>query len=332
VLFAAAPVGRGEEPEWQIERQVEHGFGFCPVVWVQNLPAQDDIDGDPDCVGIYDLVESIDALVSQANKGTVFNCDPTLRIITDADMSEVSKGSENAIKLPSGSSADYMEISGSGPKAAMDMADALRKFALEVSQCVLDHPEMSVRTATEIERVYSSMLAKADILREQYGQRCVVPLVEMMLDAASKLEEGTLSPETGEVTRRVITLPPRIIQNEDGTTERASRKLGPGGVLGIRWSRYFEPGLSDIELAVRAAGTAQAGSLIDLEHAVRFVSEYFGIRDVAQLIEKLLAQKKDQAAQMEQQAMGGAAPGWGALGEEEEGELFEPPAAPEEEM
>jgi hypothetical protein len=35
---------------------------------------------------------------------------------------------------------------------------------------------------------------------------------------------------------------------------------------------------------------------------------------------------------MEQQAMGGAAPGWGALGEEEEGELFEPPAAPEEEM
>jgi len=327
-LFAKAPVGKGEEPDWQVEREVEHGFGFCPCIWVQNQPVQEDVDGDPDCEGIYDNVEAIDQLISMANKGTIANSDPTLSIVTDADMSEISKGSDNAIKLPAGSSANYLEIQGSGPKAALEMAAELRKLALEVTQCVLDHPEMSVRTATEIERVYSSMLAKADILREQYGQRCVLPLVEMMLAAARKIGETTsVDEQTGETVRQTIVLPKRVTTNDEtGESEQADRKLGPGGPATILWPRFFQLGLADIELAVRSAGQALAAGLLDLESAVRFVAEYFNIRDVGPLIEKLLAAKDQASAQMAQQAMGGGAMDWG---QEEYGGGEEP--LPEEE-
>src|SRR5574337_67053 len=57
----------GSEPEWTEQARVDHNLGFCPVVWVQNLPVQDSVDGDPDCLGIFDMIEAIDSLIGQAN-------------------------------------------------------------------------------------------------------------------------------------------------------------------------------------------------------------------------------------------------------------------------
>src|SRR5581483_4742718 len=36
-VFVPAPVGNGDEPDWQVQASVEHNLGFCPVVWVQNI-------------------------------------------------------------------------------------------------------------------------------------------------------------------------------------------------------------------------------------------------------------------------------------------------------
>lgn len=72
VLWKPILVGDGAEPAWDnpdlVEANVEHGFGFCPVRWIQNVPCADDVDGDSDCVGIYEMVEAIDALIAQANQ------------------------------------------------------------------------------------------------------------------------------------------------------------------------------------------------------------------------------------------------------------------------
>jgi hypothetical protein len=219
-------------------------------------------------------------------------------------MSDVKKGSDNALKLPSGSSASYIEISGTGPKAALDLAAILRSYTLESVQCVLEHPEMSQRTATEIERVYSSMLAKADIFREQYGQKLVLPLAEMMVAAARKIASGsTVDPETREIVRAAIVLPPRRVTNpETGEVTFEAPKLGKGGAISIQWPHYFEPLLSDVELATRAAIAGRSGGLLDLEHAVRFVSEYYEIEDVQALVARL----QSEAQQQQQATMGDA--------------------------
>jgi len=309
ILFNPAPVGDGDEPDWNEvgAKVVKHGLGFCPVVWTQNLPVQDDVDGDPDCHGVYELIEAVDALVAQANKGVIANCDPTLRIVSDAELSDVRKGSDNAIKLPSGSSADYIEISGSGPKAALELAGQLRSFTLESAQCVLEHPEMSQRTATEIERAYSSMLAKADILREQYGQRGVLPLVVMMLEAVRKLTGSVeVDPETKVLVRSAIVLPKRAVTDpETGETSYEDLKLGKGGgAITLQWPHYFEPLLSDVELATRAAIAALTGGVLDLEHAVKFVAEYYDVEDVQSLVVQLQSAAQQQQDAMMQQAMG----------------------------
>ena len=301
VLFKPVPVSE-QEPMWEVSREVIHGLGFCPVVWAQNLPVQDDVDGDPDCMGIDDLCEQIDALLSQANQGVIANCDPTLRIITDAELDSLRKGSRNALKLPQGSSADYMEMVGTGPKAALELADRLRSLALEVAQCVLDQPDQVQRTATEVERTYAAMLAKADVLREQYGERLVKPLVEMMLKGARELSKPRAV--EGGIVRQVLQLPMQVTTNGDGTVARAARELGEGGILELSWGPYFAPTLDDAMKAAQSATLAKSGGIVDAQHAIAFAAPFFGVEDVTAMAGAIKAEADAMMASMDGGLMG----------------------------
>ena len=262
-----------DEPEWTVQREVEHGFDFCPVMWIQNLPVLDQDDGEHDCHGMMDISDEIDRHLSAASRGTLFNCDPTLFIASDSSLDQINKGSDNAIKLEKGASVQYVELNGSGPKTSLEMADRLRDLALEISQCVLDRPDApsSRRTATEIEHTYASMLAKADILREQYGERGIKPLVEMMVRAAKTLGM------------------PRIVNNE---TTRSEVKVDLSAVepeteIALQWGAYFEPDTQDAMVATQAASAAKAGGLIDDEHAINHVAPYFGVENPSALVKKM---------------------------------------------
>lgn len=329
VLFKPVEVrDDGLEPNWQVDQAVHHGLGFCPIVWVQNLPVNEDVDGDPDCHGIYDVVEQIDSLIAQGNRGTVANCDPTLVVASDAKLGEVRKGSDNAIKLPSGSTANYLEVTGSGPKTAFEAADKLRSYALEVAQCVLEHPDISNRTATEIERTYASMTAKADILREQYGQKGVLPLVVMMLAAVKHLSKPrtvSMAQEGGgevrSIERRQVVLPPRVIPSKDGESPptrqpRALKDDFDPNSLTIQWGPYFDASPTDIVAASNAASGAKEAGLVDAEHASKFVAPYFHVEDVHEMLAKVKKEQEEEQARVEQEMMsrlGGAGAGGGGF-------------------
>ena len=285
VLWPRVPVIGDREPRWSQYRSVTttHNYGFCPVVWIQNSEVQDDIDGDSDCHGVHTMIETIDALISQANRGILSNCDPTLHISTDDDIPDgLRKGSDNAIKTSSGGSVSYLEISGAGPKAALEFANDLEKRVLRIARCVLeDNFGGPARTEKEVDQNYSNMIEQADLLREQYGERGVKRLLEMVLKAARMLSTPKVSKDsdTPRITRSVIKLP----KLEDGT----ERQLGNGEMIELDWPDWYKPGLGDIAQAVDAAGKAMNYGLTDLEHAVRFVAQYFQIEDVAALVAKL---------------------------------------------
>ncbi len=314
IVFKPELVGDGEEPKWQIQRQVDHNLGFCPVVWAQNMPVQDDIDGDPDCHGIYEISEAIDALLAQANRGVIANVDPTLVIITDARLADVAKGSDNAIKLPAGSSANYMEINGMSAKTALDMAEKFREYALEVAQCVLERPGSVQRTATEVERAYAAMLSKCDVFREQYGNRLCQPLMRMMLQAVGKV--STPRREGDKIVRSTVTLPPKV--DEDGN--RTERVLGdPNVALDLAWPHYFEPGVDEVVNATRAAGLAKTTGLIDQEHATAHVAEYFQVKDVPAMVAKIKEEAKQAQNDLAMQSLESMKGGFGG-GSGDEGE------------
>ena len=302
VTFKPALVGDGEEPNWEEALRVDHNFGFCPVRWVQNVPVLDDIDGEPDCHGVFDISEEIDKLLAQASRGTIANCDPTVHVATDMPMAEVHKGSDNAIKTEKGGTVSYVELNGTGPKAAFESAEVLRKYALEVAQCVLEHPDTTQRTATEVERAYSSMYSKADVMREQYGQRCIIPIVNDMLKVARDNDGKTEVDNEGQAVKSVIMLPPRVIAGKDGNPPQlVPRKLGKNeqAQVGLQWPGYTEPSLNDMKLATEAASGAKSSGLIDAAHASKIVAPYFQVDNVDAMLKKIdqEAEKRRQLAE-----------------------------------
>lgn len=282
-------------PRWVPAQVVPHGLGFCPVVWIQNQPGDTEIDGDPDCMGVYDLVEGVDRLLSQSERGVLANCDPTVVVTTDAQMGEVRKGSTNALKLPAGGNASYMEMTGTGIIQAREQAELYKGMALEVTQCVLEQPD-GQKTATEVERNFAAMLARADTFREQYGEMGVKRLINMVLVAAVQVTKPRIV--EGSVTRYEIKLP--------RTPEGKEQKLGKGPFQAqLQWPPYFEPSLDDANKAVTAATGAKMAGLVDDEHAAKFLAPYFQMEDVQEVLDSAKESNGQAQADIERMALAG---------------------------
>lgn len=298
VVFEPALADPKIPPQWVVQTAVEHSLGFCPVVWIQNLPALTDVDGEPDCAGVYDLSEAIDRLNAQAEKGILANSDPTVILSTDAQMGEVKKGSSNALKLPADGSASYMEMSGGGILQAREQSKLYKEMALEISQCVLEQPAKPL-TATEVDRNYAAMLARADVFREQYGEMGIKKLINMVLVAAATLSRARQDGD--KIVRYAINLPTR----DDGTDHR----LGPGPYqCSLQWPPYFEPSLDDATKAVNAAGLAKQAGLVDQVHATKFVAPYFQVEDAAQHAAEIASGERAGQDEIERMALAGAEP------------------------
>lgn len=270
-----------------------------------------------------DAIEKVWCLHTEDDRSLVLpcgiatgQCDPQLVITTKAEMSEVKLAQDQALRIPDGS-ATFLEVQATGPKAALELAENLRKRALEVAQCVLEHPDVAGKTATEVERMYQSMIQKADVMREQYGQRGILPLLEMIYRAAIQLEkpriaqvaapgvtpagapeqegqqalpaealDGIVSQRPAVVRGKVV-LPPRYQVSPEGALQEFERLPGLGGTFTLRWPGYFPPSLDDVTKATTAAVSAMTGGIIDDETAVGFVAPYFKVEDKGDLLEKI---------------------------------------------
>jgi hypothetical protein len=332
VIWPKVRVVPGEEPEWEKERYTaaKHGFGECPVVWIQNSEVDDAIDGDEDLHGAWPLVESIDMLNSQARKASIANCDPTGWISSEAEFDQIKRGSGNFLQVEKGGSVNLLEMTGAGIERACKLRDECFEQLCTIARVHLDRNEGGPsRTVEEVEHTYSSMIERCDELREQYGELGVKRLLEMVLRAARKLM-GTRT-DVGEdgiprIVRGEIKLPKRRAVDElTGQAVWLERKLGNGEQIELRWPRYYNPSQKSIIDAVTAAGTAKEKGLIDTKHAAEYVAEDFGVENVQDMLEKIEAERQQAAAEMM-----GAMAGPGEDEEVEDEELIEDeePAAP----
>lgn len=304
VVWPKVPVDEeGAQPNWERERcvSVEHNLGECPVVWIQNQPVEDDTDGDPDCHGCFELIERIDALYSQADRGTIANCDPSVIVTSDAEFDNIQKGTGNALQVEKGGTVQYMEMNGTGTKAAVELAEKLEEKALVVARCMLDNNQGGPsRSVAEVEHNYSSMIEQADIYREQYGEKGVKRLLEMVLAAARKLGAPRVDrsdPNLPRISKAAITLPKKkVIDPETGAIKGwVERQLGEGSQLELSWPQYFTPSLEVISKSVEASVAAKNGGIIDLEHAVAFIASHFQVENAAEMIKNIQAQQESGA-------------------------------------
>jgi hypothetical protein len=267
-------------------------------------------------------------LCSVVTRGATLNLDPTLKLKLDPDIVErkgIRKGSDNALIVGEGGDADYLELQGTSIEAGLKLIEMKRRSILEAAQCVVVNPDEVAAQGTSsvaMKMMYAPMLAKGDVLREQYGAP-----IERALDAMSIIARGTakstitiVDPKTGEERegQLAIDLPPKVeevpaIDPETGekaldpetgkplppVIQKTPRDPGEGGEIGLRWPPYFPPTPDDQTKIVTNMQTATGGkAFLSKDTATEIAATAFGI-DPADEKRKLESQttsdKQDQA-------------------------------------
>lgn len=301
VTWERVPAEDAAEPDWFTKvapsYSFEHGWGFCPFYWTQNLTDSQEEDGEGDYEGIEDKFDEMNALLSSTSRGSRKNVDPTV-VIKDEDNEEaVRKGSSGVIYSPNG--ADYLEMSGTGATAALAVLDQLRLIALEEAQCVLPREDKitgAAQSAAAMRILYRPMIAKCNLMRGQYG-----PPIQRTLQDILKVA-------------RVIRARVKAVLDAQGVHVRNEQQsvtpaLDPGvsDLVTLKWPEYFEPTQQDIKDTVAVAMQASGGkNVISHDTAIDYVARLFGVVDVdkerAKIEEEADAEADRAAEAMEREA------------------------------
>lgn len=337
ITWRAIPQSVAETDRWQEWERTEilHNYGFCPFYWIQNRPCSSDYDGEGDFSGQESTIDRINHLMSATTKGTIANVDPTLVVHMDPAMNlgNLRKGSEQALFSPGG--AEYLELKGTAVAAAERQMDRLVNAVLDVCGVIMADPDKlsgAAQSARALEILYAPMLANCDILREQYGEHGIKPIVLDMLRVARRMSTAMPSVDAdGRTVRAVVVLPPRMVRmeaegDEEGEEVPVEREPGTSEQISLNWRPYFSPTWADISTAVTAAKNANGGAaVISQRTGAQAVAPLFGVKDVDAEM-KQIRSEQDESEERAARAFGPAAPTSGPMFEdpEEDDELDVP--------
>lgn len=305
---------------------VTHGYGEAPIYWTQNMPDSETEDGLSAYDGLLDTFDSMNTLLSATMKGTIANVDPTLVIHADPGQNAgpLRKGSENAIYSEKG--AEYLEVAGTAVSTAMELLQKTAQYALDVAGVVLGDPHKmgaQAQSAAAMKMLYLPMVNTCDILRTQYGNRFLVPLLTGMLRAAKKI----MNQEPGAVTttaqgyrvqqQPTVVLPPKVVTERkpgeppkrldpmdpgpppapkagEVTKKTVPRTPGQSENIQLNWPPYFRPTATDVKDMVEATTKAKGQTISD-ETAVRATADFFDVKDVAAELTNIEVERATQA-------------------------------------
>lgn len=290
VLYSNPEYEQGKAPKYSVVREIVHGIGRCPVVYCKNLDSDDVNEGVPDYFGAMELFDRIDYLYSQADRGTIYNVDPTLHIATNQDVNHVNTGSMDTIRTESGGTVALIELQGDGIRSAISLAEQLRVLALNICRCSIDAPQVNDRdrvTATEIGKSQLQMFARANRLRKSYGNM-IVECLRLTADACSKYNgRKELNRETWKIEE---------LELEEGFVPPTSKQPR---IIKLRWGRYINLSPAELKTVVEALAAGRNALIMDLETAVEHLVEYFPYKDPEELIKVLQAEIDKKATDMQ---------------------------------
>lgn len=360
ITFEPVRVENTKAPTWIVDESQTfvHNDGEAHIVWIQNQPPEDDeetADGLPDLDGQWEALDSIDALSTVLNTGTIRNLDPTL-VVWDPEgkaAKGIAKGSDNALRFTDPQTkgdAKYLELAGTASTAGISLRDKERQQILEVAACVVADPNEIAAAATSgraIELLFMPMLSQCNTLRTQYGDRGVVRLLGQMVRSArrfypSKNDEGEWEypveveqEETDEGANSVeqpveyfLDLPPRIVEedelDENGTptgekTKRViDRHPGTGEHIRLEWPPYFPPAPQDQQATMQTLQNATGGKpALSQKTAVELAAVAFG-RSASEEQRRIDEELERERLAQTDMFLPGGAEGGGAANDESE--------------
>lgn len=260
-------------PQIDAERTVQHGLGFCPLVWIQNLPGGQFPDGACTFDAALDTSIELDYLLSQGGRALKYAGDPKL-VITDPGGASrpLSGGAANAIVLTDTTGdAKLLEINGTAATATLDYARYLRSLALEaIHGNRADADKLSAaQSGRAMELMNQGLIWLADRLRTSYGEGALLSLARMICRASGLVSGGLLIGE-----------------------ERYANLNAKG--LSLAWPRWYAPTADDRQQEATTLGSLVTSGLLSKLTATRILADTYDIEDVD--AERLLIDAEIKAA------------------------------------
>lgn len=257
-------------PRVDAERTVVHALGFCPMVWVRNLPGGDGFDGACTFRSAIETQITIEYQLSQADRGLKYSSDPTLLLKTDGlTGGEVQKGGDNALVVPESGDARLLEISGNAANAVVEFCKSLRQMALESiggSRAEADKVT-APQSGRAQELMYQPLIWLADKLRGSYGQAGLLEMMRMVARASAVYPLRTRDEDIGRIPAGALSLVWRdwfpSTPADKQVIAQALQVLGMAGILSRETSTSIVAPIFDIEDPVAEAALVQANRAAD---------------------------------------------------------------------
>lgn len=249
----------GKSPAIDAKNTIEHKLGFVPVVWIKNLPRDDDdIDGNPTFpTEAIDLQIESDYLLSQGGRALKYQADPTLHIKQPAfGDSAIVKGAANAIVTATDGDAKLLEISGDAAHAVMDWVKGLREIALEGAGGNRSNADKlsAAQSGRAMELMNQSLIWLADKLRISYGEGALLDLLNMIVKASKVFKL---------VSKKGI---------EYG-------ELSQDDELSLRWANWYQPTYADKQTQANTLDVLRKANLLSPKTAVKSLADAYDITD-----------------------------------------------------
>lgn len=264
----------GNEPKFIVdaERTVDHKLGFCPVVWVRNLPGTGDIDGDCTFDAAITTSIEIDYQLSQGGRGLKYSSQPTTVIKTDTPGENKAMIAGDSLLVPTTGDAKMLEISGGAAQAVIEYVRFLRELALEQigGNRTDGHKIAAAQSGRAMEMMNQGLVWLADKLRISYGEGALLRLLDMI--------------------RRASTCYPLVYR--DGSKVGVLSTEKP---LVLKWAPWYPPTAADRASDATALSTLKSSNLISTETAVTSLASTYDIEDVEEEVERLKAEAEADA-------------------------------------
>lgn len=254
IWFLPRKLGDDKPMRRDNKRSIVHNLGFCPAIWIKNLPGGNSVDGACTFAAGIDTVIELDYLLSQGGRGLKYASDPTMVITGEVQPQKAPGGSSNALILEVGD-AKLLEISGGAAAAVLEQCKALRELALESMAGVRTAPDRIVgaQSGKAIEMLHQNLIWLSDKLRISYGEGALVQLAKMVCLAIKR---------TGGL----------IIADQQYNS------ADPAGI-GLRWSAWFSPTPHDELESSQAIQTLITNEVLSKETATTIVASHYDIEN-----------------------------------------------------
>jgi hypothetical protein len=297
-IYKPVVVRPGVTPDWVVdtEASVNHGLGFCPVVWVRTLPiSQDAIDGQPVIdPSLYPMLSRINYIYSQMGRAIEYSLDPqwVRTNVSKASREELQRNPAKIWDIEDASperkaSLNLVEAKGSGPDAGRQHLADMRQRFLEAVGAVLSDPEkVSGQNVSGVvcEYIYAPMIALSSDLRKDLGDDAFCDLLNLALRiCCAEVDKGK------DVYIPGVNKAVKLIDEAQLSGDWLDFPLT------LQWGKYFTPTAQDVQFAVAAANLAKQGGLVSKQTATRFVADYFAIGNVDAETEQIDEEQEEAA-------------------------------------